>query len=230
MIFAGLEHGYFEALQGNSVSWYTNTLLGALSRLASSLPVLCSQTYSKATARVGIVTNALVCGFFIPVLGKGRSHMQLDAFSAKTVVITGASSGIGEALALRLADEGAWLALATRAAPRLVAVAAACRQRGGQAIAIPTNVAVESMRSDTSLKDLAVNLNSLWDFVLQRQQVSGPPSISTWNWQAAKASIAVLAKLEPHIIAGGHGERACTLSFTKTTIPRRYVPWQEAAA
>jgi len=75
-----------------------------------------------------------------------------------------------------------------------------------------------------------VNLNSLWDFVLQRQQVSGPPSISTWNWQAAKASIAVLAKLEPHIIAGGHGERACILSFTKTTIPRRYVPWQEAAA
>jgi len=133
----GLEHGYFEALQGNSVSWYTNTLLGALSRLASSLPVLCSQTYSKATAHGGIVTNALVCGFFIPVLGKGRSHMQLDAFSAKTVVITGASSGIGEALALRLADEGAWLALATRAAPRLVAVAAACRQRGGQAIAIP---------------------------------------------------------------------------------------------
>jgi len=35
--------------------------------------------------------------------------------------------GIGEALALRLADEGAWLALATRDAQRLVAVAAACR-------------------------------------------------------------------------------------------------------
>jgi glyoxylase-like metal-dependent hydrolase (beta-lactamase superfamily II) len=52
---------------------------------------------------------------------------------------------------------------------------------------------------------LTVNLNSLWDFVLQKQQVSGPPYISTWNWQAAQDSIAVLAKLEPRVIASGHG-------------------------
>jgi glyoxylase-like metal-dependent hydrolase (beta-lactamase superfamily II) len=50
-----------------------------------------------------------------------------------------------------------------------------------------------------------VNLNSLRDFVLQRQKLSGPPYITTWNWRAAKDSVAVLAKLEPHVIAGGHG-------------------------
>jgi len=46
--------------------WFMNTLLGALSLLASSLLMLPSQTYSKATAYTGISTNLLVCGFFIP--------------------------------------------------------------------------------------------------------------------------------------------------------------------
>jgi glyoxylase-like metal-dependent hydrolase (beta-lactamase superfamily II) len=44
---------------------------------------------------------------------------------------------------------------------------------------------------------LTVNINSLWDFLLNRHRVSGPPFISTWNWQKAKKSVAVLAALEP---------------------------------
>lgn len=62
-----------------------------------------------------------------------------------------------------------------------------------------------------------VNLNSLWDFMLQKQKVAGPPSISTWNWRAAQASVAALAQLEPRVLAGGHGvpmtgpETACEL-------------------
>lgn len=70
--------------------------------------------------------------------------MSHDSFKAQAVIITGASSGIGRALALQLADEGAWLALAARDAQRLMAVADDCRQRGGQAVAIPTDVAVEA--------------------------------------------------------------------------------------
>ncbi len=46
----------------------------------------------------------------------------------RTMVITGASSGIGEALALRYAREGARLALLGRSPERLEAVAAACRR------------------------------------------------------------------------------------------------------
>ncbi len=58
----------------------------------------------------------------------------------KVVVITGASSGIGRELALQAAERGASLVLVSRNAQRLEAVASLCRQRGGQALAVPTDV------------------------------------------------------------------------------------------
>jgi len=64
-------------------------------------------------------------------------------FKDHVVIITGASSGIGEALAYLLADQGAWLALAARSADKLDAVAAECERRGAKAIAVPTDVIVE---------------------------------------------------------------------------------------
>jgi short-subunit dehydrogenase len=67
-----------------------------------------------------------------------------NTFREKTVIVTGASSGIGRALALRLADEGAWLALAARNTQHLESLAGECRERGSQVMAIPTNVADES--------------------------------------------------------------------------------------
>jgi len=48
----------------------------------------------------------------------------------RSILITGASSGIGEALAMAYAGPGISLALSGRDAGRLEAVAAACRQRG----------------------------------------------------------------------------------------------------
>jgi len=69
--------------------------------------------------------------------------MGKSAFSENACVITGASSGIGRHVALLLAEQGACLALAARRAEQLEAVAAECRQRGGEAIAVPTDVADE---------------------------------------------------------------------------------------
>ncbi len=57
---------------------------------------------------------------------------------------------------------------------------------------------------------LTVNLNSLWGFLLwgfrrNKQRLSGPPRYTTWSWRAAKESVAPLARLEPRVLAGGHG-------------------------
>ena len=70
--------------------------------------------------------------------------MTTSTFRDKAVIITGASSGIGKAIALRLANQGAWLALAARDAQRLDALAAECIRRGGKAIAVPTDVTDEA--------------------------------------------------------------------------------------
>jgi glyoxylase-like metal-dependent hydrolase (beta-lactamase superfamily II) len=57
---------------------------------------------------------------------------------------------------------------------------------------------------------LTVQLNSLWGFLLwsvgrYQRRLAGPPQYSTWSWRAAKESIAALARLEPRVLACGHG-------------------------
>lgn len=69
--------------------------------------------------------------------------MKADAFRNQVAIVTGASSGIGKALALQLAGQGAKVVLAARRAELLEQVAVACRQAGGDALAIPTDVADE---------------------------------------------------------------------------------------
>jgi short-subunit dehydrogenase len=58
----------------------------------------------------------------------------------KTVVITGASSGIGQATAEAFARDGARLVLAARGEGALEKVAARCRALGADVIAVPTDV------------------------------------------------------------------------------------------
>lgn len=65
-------------------------------------------------------------------------------FKDNVVILTGASTGIGEAMAYELAGQGACLALAARNVARLEEVAAACRARGGRALAVPTDVIDEA--------------------------------------------------------------------------------------
>jgi short-subunit dehydrogenase len=67
--------------------------------------------------------------------------MSNRTFSENVIIITGASSGIGQQLALQLAEQGAWLSLAARNVEHLEEVSKQCLQRGGKTIVIPTDVA-----------------------------------------------------------------------------------------
>ncbi|MBX3702921.1 MAG: SDR family oxidoreductase [Steroidobacteraceae bacterium] len=64
----------------------------------------------------------------------------MESYAGKVVVLTGASEGIGRALALRFARAGARLALAARNAARLNSLAEECRGLGAQALVVPTDV------------------------------------------------------------------------------------------
>ncbi len=70
--------------------------------------------------------------------------MKSDPFRGQVVIVTGASSGIGRAIALQLAARGARLAIAARRADRLDQVARECCEQGGEALAIPADVADEA--------------------------------------------------------------------------------------
>lgn len=67
----------------------------------------------------------------------------MDRLRGKVVVITGASSGLGRETALQLAARGCALVLAARNAEALEDAARACREAGGSAITVVTDVTRE---------------------------------------------------------------------------------------
>jgi NADP-dependent 3-hydroxy acid dehydrogenase YdfG len=71
------------------------------------------------------------------------------ALQGQVAIVTGAGRGIGHAVAAALAREGAAVVLAARTRQQLAQTAAAIRESGGTALAIPTDVtqdaAVEAM-------------------------------------------------------------------------------------
>lgn len=61
----------------------------------------------------------------------------------KVAIVTGSSSGIGKAIALRFGDEGASVVVAARSAERCEETARAIRHKGGDARVIPTDITDE---------------------------------------------------------------------------------------
>lgn len=86
--------------------------------------------------------------------------MTDNALQDKTAIVTGASRGIGRAVALALSAAGAQLLLAARASQELGAVCAACQALGARALTAPTDVSDEN-----AVQALAAQARTQWGSV-----------------------------------------------------------------
>lgn len=79
----------------------------------------------------------------------------MDTFRGKVILLTGASQGIGKAIALALAPQKPILVLAARDEAALRAVEAECRTRGATPFVFPTDVTDEKRCRDLVLQTVA---------------------------------------------------------------------------
>lgn len=74
--------------------------------------------------------------------------MKRFDWQEKVVLLTGASSGLGYAMALEFAQRGAWLALASRREDALLTLAEQVHRLGGQAMVFPADISQLSQVAD----------------------------------------------------------------------------------
>ncbi len=115
---------------------------------------------ARRHGRLGcILEGARVLAARILVL-HGQVFPMARTFQDHVVVVTGASRGIGRALALQLAEQRALLALAARDEDRLEAVADECRGHGARVIVVPTDV-TERLECQSLMEQTASTLGAI---------------------------------------------------------------------
>jgi 3-oxoacyl-[acyl-carrier protein] reductase len=90
----------------------------------------------------------------------------------QVAIVTGAAKGLGQAISLRLAGEGADLALAAREAPPLEALAGDVRGLGRRALVVPTDVRDEA--AVRAMVEAAVDSFGRVDILVNCAGTTGP--------------------------------------------------------
>ncbi len=143
--------------------------------------------------------------------------MELES---KTIIVTGASSGIGAAAARLFASEGANVVLGARRSGELEALAGAINRAGGRAVVLPGDVRDEAYAG--ALVDLATQefggLDGAFNNVGIVGEMQPAPDMSIGNWtdvisvNLTGAFLAVRAQI-PAMRVRGQGSIVFTSSF-----------------
>ncbi|QGY47148.1 SDR family NAD(P)-dependent oxidoreductase [Maribellus comscasis] len=140
-------------------------------------------------------------------------------FNKKTIWITGASSGIGKAVALKISEEKSHLILSGRNKEELENVALVCKQNGSKTTVVPFDLGDEKSVEEAANKVFSkdINIDALYHFggISQRSFVSETPlfvdrRIFEINYFG---TIALTKAILPKMIQRGGGHLAVTSSI-----------------
>ncbi|HBN50501.1 MAG TPA: short-chain dehydrogenase, partial [Thalassospira sp.] len=143
----------------------------------------------------------------------------------KTAIITGASSGIGHAVAELFAKQGAQLVLNARRADLLDDMVADIRDAGGMAVSVPGNITDEAISKQ--LVEATLDHFGKLDIAVNNAGMVGEsvsiPDMATENWhemiETNLTSAFFGAKYQlPAMLANGSGSMILTSSFVGHTV------------
>jgi short-subunit dehydrogenase len=150
--------------------------------------------------------------------------------AGRLALVTGASSGIGEATARRLADKSARVILVARSPDRLATIAAEIAARGGEASAFPCDLADddavvrlgEAVQRDAGVPDILVNNAGAgrWLSTIETSPAEARAMIEL----PYLAAFAVTRAFLPGMLARGSGQ------IVNVSSPASYMAWPNAAA
>ena len=157
--------------------------------------------------------------------------MQRADRPAASVMITGASSGIGEAVAMKLAERGSRLALLARNLAELENVAARCRDRGAAEVRVLAADVAEAGDVQTCIDSVLADWG-VFDLVVHSAGVAGYGLVTEMPPEAfdriVRTNVSGSANVLRSVIPAMRDRNAGTVVITGSIIGHLAVPYMSA--